>query len=108
MPKPASDVWIHRYKKHAHAEYNRELLQGLLTRSELRMVARRWYIACLLAQGKSMREIANEVGVGTDTVARMAKRLQAGNSALLKAVRTSIRPKKSVPTANRWVFGASI
>lgn len=113
----------------------KSLLRDLLTDSELRMIQNRWRVARFLDEGKSIREIASEAGVGTDTVERIAKRLSAGAGGLQKALemvrvskpkgkseertqyknllrRTlSLRDKKgqgekaSAPSLGRWVFG---
>lgn len=102
----------------------KNLLKDLLTDSELRMIQNRWRVARLLDEGKSIREVAWEAGVGTDTVERLAKKLSSGTGGLQKALETARRPaakgkskeraqykkeheeKTEVSSLSRWVFGA--
>ncbi len=109
-------------KTAVNAKGFQDLLQDLLTHSEFRMMKRRWYVACLVAKEKPMREIADLAGVGTDTVMRTIRRLREGNGALWRAVRMAYplldhrrrrrvgRPKKILPdarpTGSRFVFGS--
>lgn len=69
-----------------------ELIKELLTDSELRMVKQRFLIINLLKEGLSIRKIAAQVKVGTDTVVRVAR----------MAERKGINRSK-----NPWVFGKS-
>lgn len=64
----------------------RTFLEDLLTSSEIRMIKRRWHVANLLDEGKSIRGVAQEAGVGTDTVERIAKRLEEGKGGLIRAL----------------------
>lgn len=102
----------------------KSLLKDLLTDSELRMIQNRWRVARFLDEGRSIREIATEAGVGTDTVERIAKRLSSGAGGLQKALEMVRTPKPkgkseerveykkeqkekaSAPSLGRWVFGA--
>lgn len=79
-----------------------ELLKELLTDSEIRMIKTRFLILNLLDEGKSIRSIAAEVGVGTDTVVRTARLAEKKN------LRRSIK-KLTKPTSSKtsWVFGKS-
>lgn len=128
MPKPIKEEITHAYRRDTqllfdilaksttNAKYCQDLLHDLLTHSELKMLKKRWYIACLLAQNKPMREIAELAGVGTDTVVRMARRLHEGSGALWRSVRQEKSPastrkrKKPVQlrdfSQKRWVFGS--
>ncbi len=54
-----------------------ELLEELLTDSEIRMVKQRLLIIRLLQEGQSIRSVAEQVGVGTDTVVRMARKMES-------------------------------
>ncbi|OGE64614.1 hypothetical protein A3J13_01290 [Candidatus Daviesbacteria bacterium RIFCSPLOWO2_02_FULL_36_8] len=75
----------------------------LLTSSEVRMLKNRWQIINLLRDGLSIRGIAKEVKVGTDTVVRVARMFEKGN--LGKKV---IRPILTrVKTNTPWIFGKS-
>ncbi len=55
-----------------------ELLKELLTPSEWRMVKQRFLIINLLEEGLSIRKIAAQVKVGTDTVVRVARMMEKG------------------------------
>lgn len=102
----------------------KSLLRDLLTDSELRMIQNRWRVARFLDEGKSIREVATDAGVGTDTVERIAKRLSSGAGGLQKALEMARVPttrgkgrerteykkeqegKVSGSSAGRWIFGA--
>lgn len=71
----------------------------LLTKSEMRMLKNRWQIVQLLDQRLSIREIAKKVGVGTDTVMRVAKLFKKDESKEIP----SDSHLKNGKTA--WVFG---
>jgi len=96
-------------------EEARDFLKDLLTRSELIMVHRRWFIGRLLTQGGSIREIAYRAKVGTDTVVRLGKKLSSGTGVLrnkLKALAKrdkveegSIREGPEKPVRGRYTFG---
>ncbi len=101
----------------------KSFLIDLLTESELRMIAHRWYVARLLSQGLSVRQAAVKAGVGTDTVMRMARRIENGTGGLRKALlRAEGRDKKiiksevigSKPVSSLkysskgiWIFGSN-
>ncbi len=101
----------------------KSFMTDLLTESEIRMIAHRWYIARLLSQGLSVRQAATKAGVGTDTVMRMARRIENGKGGLRKALlRAEVRDKKilksevigSKPVSSLkysskgiWIFGSS-
>ena len=96
MSKPLEDKFIN---------VPLEVLEKLLTPSELRMIQNRWEILNLLLDGLSIRKVATEAHVGTDTVMRTARMLE--NESLrtaLVAIRTS--PQKESST-NPWVIGSS-
>ncbi|MDO8638858.1 MAG: Trp family transcriptional regulator [Candidatus Daviesbacteria bacterium] len=77
-----------------------QVLRELLTSSEIRMLKNRWQIINLLEDGLSIREIAGQVKVGTDTVVRVIKMVDK-NSIL------SNREKglKNIKSATPWIFG---
>lgn len=93
----------------------KNFLKDLLTLSEMRMIKRRWHIASLLQEGKSVRQAAAEAKVGTDTVMRVWQRIKRGTGGLKKAL--SFLPKKEKPKrsrtlrkvkvggVSRWVWG---
>lgn len=74
------------------------VLKELLTPSEVRMLKNRWQIINYLEEGLSIRRIAEQVKVGTDTVVRTI-RMAEKNSLLGKTQKkTKITP---------WIFGKS-
>lgn len=77
-----------------------DILKDLLTPSELRMLKNRWQIINLLRAGLSIRKIATQVKVGTDTVVRTA-RLVEKNNVLSKSHGQVKKIKSSTP----WIFG---
>lgn len=93
----------------------KNFLKDLLTPSEMRMISRRWHIASLLNEGKSVRQIAAEAKVGTDTVMRVWQQIKRGTGGLKKAL--SFLPRKEKPKprrtlrkvvvggVSRWVWG---
>lgn len=82
-------------------------LKDLLTDSELRMLKQRFLILNLLEEGYSIRSIASQVGVGTDTVVRTAR--LAERRGLLIAIRPSKKRAVKHLKASKtpWVFGKS-
>lgn len=77
------------------------VLRDLLTPSEIRMLKNRWQIIQLLQTGQTIRSIAEEVGVGTDTVVRIARMMeQKGFAGRFKKDLN----KKNLP----WVFGKKV
>lgn len=80
-----------------------EILAHILTPSELRMLKNRWQIIQLLEDGLSIRAIAKQVKVGTDTVVRVARMMERSN--LRKVVDT--QRKAPFKTQTPWIFGKS-
>ncbi len=80
-----------------------EILKELLTASEVRMLKNRWQISKLLEDGFSIRQIAREVKVGTDTVVRVARMIEKGNFRLKLKKETKPKFKTKTP----WIFGKS-
>lgn len=79
-----------------------ELLKELLTDSEIRMVKQRLMILRLLSEGQTVRSIAEQVGVGTDTVVRMARKME-DNPKLRESFEKHLSPKSK--SSAKWVFG---
>ncbi len=75
-----------------------ELVKELLTESESRMVKQRLAIIKLLEEGHSIRSIAEQVQVGTDTVVRTARKLEANPK-----IREFLQSSRLTPS--KWVFG---
>ncbi len=76
-----------------------ELIPELLTESEKKMVKQRFAIMERLREGLPVRRIAEEVGVGTDTVVRTA-RLMRENEQLKKYFQ-----KEKTSDSSKWIFG---
>lgn len=79
-----------------------DVIPKLLTQSEIRMLKNRWGIVQLLENGLSIRNIAKQVRVGTDTVVRVAKMVR---NKKISAQKT----KNDLPfkTSTPWIFGKS-
>lgn len=79
-----------------------EVLEYLLTSSEIRMLKNRWQILNLLEEGLSIRNIAKEVKVGTDTVVRVARMIEKKDLRIFldKSLKTT---ESKIP----WIFGKS-
>jgi uncharacterized protein YerC len=77
------------------------ILKELLTESEWRMLKNRWQIVNLLEEGMTIRRVAEEVKVGTDTVVRVSKMISSGE---LRKITTKERKLKS---RTPWIFGKS-
>lgn len=79
-----------------------DILKSLLTSSEWRMLKNRFQIMNLLEEGLSIRKVADQVKVGTDTVVRIARLIERINLKTPKRVK-DVFIKSSTP----WVFGKS-
>lgn len=77
------------------------ILKELLTTSEWRMIKNRWEIIRSLEEGLSIRQIAEKVKVGTDTVVRVSRMLEG--SSLQKL----LDKEKQTSRKTSWVFGKS-
>ncbi|MBI2600721.1 hypothetical protein HYW42_02100 [Candidatus Daviesbacteria bacterium] len=77
------------------------VLKDLLTSSEIRMLKNRWQIINLLSEGLTIREIAQQVKVGTDTVVRTAKMIQN------RDINSKISEDKKAKLPTSWIFGKS-
>lgn len=72
-----------------------EVLKELLTPSEIRMLKNRWQIVRLLDEGLTIRNTAEQVGVGTDTVMRVAK----------MHPRSHPKKERKISSNTPWIFG---
>lgn len=101
-------------------QYLANFFQEILTDSEIRMIVNRLKIAKLLFDGNSIRQTAQKVVVGTDTVVRVSR--MAKNPTFQKVLQVFKKErglivqkpskkeiKKAVkkPTLGYWVFGKS-
>lgn len=83
-----------------------EILSELLTPSELRMLKNRWQILNLLEDGLSIRQVANQAKVGTDTVVRVAR--MTDKNSLKKIVdKIHLRQGFGGQASTPWIFGKS-
>src|SRR3989338_335768 len=97
MAKPKLDLPAGRQGK---INIPPNILPELLTASEIRMLKNRWQIILALEEGLSIRSIAEEVGVGTDTVVRVARMSER------KDLRKFLK-KETISTKTPWIFGKS-
>lgn len=99
MGKPKNEVEHSSYIKDIHFLYEiissmsgREnlklFLKDILTKSELRMLKRRWHIANLLFDGYDIRTIANMSRTSTATVMRVKQILEGERGGLLLGIKT--------------------
>lgn len=77
------------------------ILQQLLTASEWRMLKNRWQIMQRIEEGLSIRKIASQVKVGTDTVVRTIRLMEKNG------FKKSNIKKKNFKTLTPWIFGKS-
>ena len=85
-------------KKDSNIQIPNDILKELLTSSEIRMLKNRWQVINLLEDGLSIRKIAAQVKVGTDTVVRTIRMVEKNN--ILN--KTKI---KKIKTSTPWIFG---
>lgn len=64
----------------------KKLLKDLLTPSELKMMKRRWSIACLLTDGYDIRMIAGKLKCGSGTIIRVKKSFESNFGGLKIAI----------------------
>lgn len=81
------------------------VLTKLLTPSEIRMLKNRWQIIKHLEDGLSIRNVAQKVKVGTDTVVRVARMLEKNN--LRKVLDNDRKRLRQIKSSTPWIFGAN-
>lgn len=97
MGKPKVEIKDKEYYKDIHFLYEiintfkmvdelKLFLKDILTKSELRMLKRRWHVANLLMRGLDIRSAANESKTSTQTVIRIKQILQDGQGGLKLAI----------------------
>lgn len=105
MSKPKEEVREKEYYKEIHFLYEifgtlknvdelKSFLKDILTRSELRMLKRRWHIANLLHKGLEIRTIAYQTQTSTQTVSRVKKILEEGYGGLQIALERAKEKEK--------------
>lgn len=77
-----------------------EIIKELLTDSEWRMVKQRLVIIKYLKEGLSIRAIAEKAKVGTDTVVRVARKLEGSPN--LQKISQGF---SSTSSSSKWIFG---
>ncbi len=93
MSKPQTEVKDKIYYRDIHFLYEiifslrdveemKVFLRDILTKSELRMIKRRWHIANLIYDGLDMRTVAARTEASTQTVSRIKRILEEGNGGL--------------------------
>lgn len=92
-------------KREKNIQIPDSILKELLTPSEMRMLKNRFQIVNFLEDGLSIRNIAKQVKVGTDTVVRVARILE--KSTLRKAINGVKNRKLPLKTQTPWIFGKS-
>jgi uncharacterized protein YerC len=97
MSKPIKDTDSNR--KINITEISEVTLRNLLTASEIRMIKNRFNIMNLSEEGLSIREIAQQARVGTDTVVRTLRIVEKNNLRRIE--------KKKIKTSTPWIFGKS-
>lgn len=80
-----------------------DLLRELLTPSEWRMVKQRLHIINLLEEGLSIRKVAAQAKVGTDTVVRVARMMEKGK--LRSIIKKDHLNERKFKTGTPWIFG---
>ncbi len=93
MSKPKKDINI---------QIPTDVLKQLLTPSEIRMLKNRWKIISLLEEDLSIRKIAAQVKVGSDTVVRIIRMVEK-NNILSKSTKY-----KKIKSQTPWIFGKSL
>lgn len=89
MSKPREEIKESSYYKDIYFLYDalntlknidevKLFMKDMLTKSELRMLKRRWHIANLLTEGYDMRTVAQKAKTSTQTVWRVKKILEEG------------------------------
>jgi len=125
MSKPKSEIDDKEYIKDIYFLYEilsrlknideiKVFFKDILTSSELRMLKRRWHIACLLDKDWDLRRVADKSKTSTSTVIRLKKLIEEGRGGLklaLERTRNKRREKEPEPIVatlggrNSWVFG---
>lgn len=97
MSKPREEIKSDEYFREIHFFYEiinslknteeiKKFLKDILTKSELRMLKRRWYIAGLLVKGFDLRTIASKAKTSTQTVSRIKRIIEEGEGGIILAL----------------------
>lgn len=130
MGKPKYEIDEKEYHKDIHFLYDilsklknleevKLFFKDLLTSSELRMLKRRWHIACLLDEGWDLRKVAEKSKTSTSTVIKVKKLIEEGRGGLKLALgktkkqritkKPELKPNVDIliNRHNPWIFGRS-
>jgi len=118
MSKPREEVSDKAYYKDIHFLYDiihslrsieelKLFLKDILTKSELRMLKRRWHIACLLQEGHDVRTVAQKSQTSTQTVSRIKQIIDEGNGGLNLALERSNQVERNEKSDRYKVRGSS-
>src|SRR3989344_8675774 len=97
MSKPREEIRNKEYFKEIHFLYEivnslknteeiKRFLKDILTKSELRMLKRRWHIASLLAKGLDLRSVASKSKTSTQTVSKIKRIIEEGEGGITLAL----------------------
>ncbi|MEK7186344.1 MAG: YerC/YecD family TrpR-related protein [Patescibacteria group bacterium] len=97
MSKPREEIQNEEYFREIHFLYEivnslknteeiKKFLKDILTKSELRMIKRRWHIATLLVKGLDLRTIASKTKTSTQTVSRIKRIIEEGEGGITLAL----------------------
>ncbi len=97
MSKPKEEVKNEEYFREIHFLYEivnslknteeiKKFLIDILTKSELRMLKRRWHIASLLMKGLDLRTVASKSKTSTQTVSKIKKIMEEGEGGIVLAL----------------------
>lgn len=106
MGKPREEVKEKAYFREIHFLYEilnsldnleeaKKVIKDLLTKSELRMLKRRWHIANLLWEGFDVRTVAVKAKTSTTTVSKIKQILEEGNGGLKIALDKAQKKEKA-------------
>lgn len=127
MGKPKTEVEGKEYYKDVYFLYEilgklrnideiKTFFKDILTSSELKMLKRRWHVACLLDEGWDLRSVATKSQTSTSTVIKVKKLIEEGRGGLKLALEKTRNQRKEKPPKERavpgtlsgynpWIFG---
>jgi TrpR-related protein YerC/YecD len=76
----------------------RRFIRDLMTEDEIRMVVARWRVARLLAAGRTYRQIEDQTGLSSRTIARISRWLREGEGGYRLLLRRQPQRKKETKT----------
>ena len=81
-------------KKIDSAKEIQNFLLELLTESEVETLSKRWHIVKMLIEGKTQRDIAEELNVSLCNITRGAKILKNKDSVIIKKLKKEIKNER--------------